>query len=69
MSQLVTAIAEVHGSAVLSRVSYVSYGSNPALEANFGRYPPLRTPAADAAGFAHDGDLPRLVRRALERVI
>jgi nucleoside-diphosphate-sugar epimerase len=63
MSQLVEAIAEVHGSEVLGRVSY---GSNPSLEANFGRYPPLRTPAADAAGFAHDGDLPSLVRRALE---
>jgi nucleoside-diphosphate-sugar epimerase len=35
------------------------------LEANFGRYPPLLTPAADAAGFRHDGDLPTLVRRAL----
>jgi nucleoside-diphosphate-sugar epimerase len=65
MAELVAAIAEVHGSAVLGRVSY---GSNPALEANFGRYPPLRTPAADAAGFKHDGDLPSLVRRALEPV-
>ena len=63
MTQLVAAIAEVHGSDVLGRVTY---GSNPALEANFGRYPPLRTPAADAAGFAHDGDLPTLVQRALE---
>jgi nucleoside-diphosphate-sugar epimerase len=62
MSQLVAAIAGVYGSEVLTRVTY---GSNPALEANFGRYPPLRTPAADAAGFAHDGDLATLVRRAL----
>ncbi|MGA2190194.1 MAG: NAD-dependent epimerase/dehydratase family protein [Steroidobacteraceae bacterium] len=63
MSQLVDAIAGVHGSEVLARVSYAS---NPALEANFGRYPPLATPAADAAGFAHDGNLAALVRRALE---
>jgi len=62
MTQLVAAIAEACGSDVLTRVTYES---NPALEANFGRYPPLSTPAADAAGFAHDGDLATLVRRAL----
>jgi D-erythronate 2-dehydrogenase len=62
MTQLVAAIAGVYGSEVLGRVTY---GSNPALEANFGRYPPLTTPAAEAAGFAHDGDLAALVRRAL----
>jgi nucleoside-diphosphate-sugar epimerase len=62
MTQLVAAIADVYGSEVLTRVTY---GSDLALEANFGRYPPLRTPAADAAGFAHDGDLATLVRRAL----
>jgi nucleoside-diphosphate-sugar epimerase len=62
MAQLVAAIAEVYGSEVLTRVSY---GTNAALEANFGSYPPLRTPAAEAAGFAHDGDVATLVRRAL----
>jgi nucleoside-diphosphate-sugar epimerase len=62
MTQLVGAIADVYGSDALRRVTY---GSNPALEANFGRYPPLATPAAEAAGFAHDGDLATLVRRAL----
>jgi len=62
MTELVAAIAAVHGS---DRLGLVSYVSNAALEANFGRYPPLSTPAADAAGFRHDGDLPTLVRRAL----
>jgi nucleoside-diphosphate-sugar epimerase len=62
MTQLVAAIADVHGSGVLDRVTY---RSNPELEANFGRHPPLQTPAAEAAGFAHDGDLATLVRRAL----
>jgi hypothetical protein len=62
MAQLVDAIAEVYGSDVRGRVTY---GSNPVLEAKFGRYPPLQTPAAEAAGFTHDGDLPTLVRRAL----
>jgi hypothetical protein len=62
MAQLVGAIAAVHGSDVLTRVTY---GRNAALEANFGSYPQLMTPAADAAGFTHDGDLETLVRRAL----
>jgi D-erythronate 2-dehydrogenase len=62
MAQLVAAIAVARDSAAPSQVTY---GSNPTLEANFGRYPPLRTPAAEAAGFAHDGDLGALVRRAL----
>jgi nucleoside-diphosphate-sugar epimerase len=62
MTELVGAIATVYGAGCLGRVSF---SSNPRLEANFGRYPPLATPAADAAGFRHDGDLPTLVRRAL----
>jgi hypothetical protein len=62
MAELVQAVADVYGHDALERVSYVS---NPALEANFGRYPPLSTPAAEAAGFRHDGDLLTLVRRAL----
>ncbi len=62
MQELVSAVAEVHGADAAGRVTYQS---NPALEANFGRYPPLSTAAADAAGFRHDGDLPTLVRRAL----
>jgi D-erythronate 2-dehydrogenase len=62
MTQLVAAIASLYGREVLGRVTYAS---NPALEANFGSYPPLKTPAAEEAGFAHDGDLATLVRRAL----
>jgi nucleoside-diphosphate-sugar epimerase len=62
MTEIVQAIAEVHGPDVLQRVSY---RSNPGLEANFGRYPPLVTVAAELSGFRHDGDLPTLVRRAL----
>jgi hypothetical protein len=44
----------------------VSYAPDPALEAAFGAYPPLATPAADHAGFAHDGTLAKLVASALE---
>ncbi|WP_028311700.1 NAD-dependent epimerase/dehydratase family protein [Derxia gummosa] len=43
-----------------------SWGEDAALEANFGRHPPLATPLADAAGFRHDGDAVTLARRALE---
>ena len=62
MTALVDAIASLYGSEVRARVSYQS---NPALEANFGRYPPLSTPAAESVGFRNDGDLQTLVRRAL----
>jgi D-erythronate 2-dehydrogenase len=46
----------------------VSYAPNVALEAAFGAQPPLATPAADACGFAHDGDLASLVSRALAAI-
>lgn len=44
----------------------VRWQPDEALEAAFGHYPPLATPAADKAGFAHDGKLVTLVERALE---
>jgi nucleoside-diphosphate-sugar epimerase len=65
MRELVTAIVSVFGE---DRRDHIRYESNPMLEANFGRYPPLSTPAADAAGFRHDGDVTTLVRRALAGV-
>jgi nucleoside-diphosphate-sugar epimerase len=43
----------------------VSYRPDAALEAGFGAQPPLATPAAERAGFAHDGDLATLVANAL----
>lgn len=43
----------------------VSYRPDAALEAAFGAHPPLATPAADRAGFAHDGDPATLVTNAL----
>jgi len=62
MTHLVQATADVYDREATGRVTY---GSNPDLEANFGRYPRLQTPAAEAAGFKHDGNLQTLVRRAL----
>lgn len=43
----------------------VRYEPDPALEVAFGRQPPLETPAANAAGFRHDGSLEALVTSAL----
>ncbi|HEU4460040.1 MAG TPA: NAD-dependent epimerase/dehydratase family protein [Methylibium sp.] len=54
------AAAAAHGRGVLPQ-----WRSEPAIEALFGRMPPLHTPRARALGFACDGDLARLVRRAL----
>lgn len=65
MAELVDALAAVHGAPVRERISFAP---DPRIEALFGRFPPLRTPAADAAGFRHDGDLPTLVRRAVEPI-
>lgn len=46
----------------------VDYAPDAGLEAAFGAHPPLATPAAEAAGFRSDGDLPTLVARALARL-
>jgi D-erythronate 2-dehydrogenase len=62
MGALATEIARQTGSSI----DLVSYQPDAALEAGFGTQPPLATPAADLAGFAHDGDLPALVSNALE---
>ncbi|WP_395329480.1 NAD-dependent epimerase/dehydratase family protein [Novosphingobium sp. BL-8H] len=43
----------------------VTYEPDAALEAAFAAQPPLSTPAAGKAGFAHDGDLAMLVASAL----
>jgi hypothetical protein len=43
----------------------VTYAPDAALEAAFAAQPPLLTPAAERAGFAHDGDLATLVASAL----
>lgn len=43
----------------------ISYAPEPALEAQFGRQPPLTTEIADALGFRHDGDVATLVANAL----
>jgi nucleoside-diphosphate-sugar epimerase len=61
MAELVDAIAEVHGAGAKC---HASFAPDERIETLFGRFPPLETAAADAAGFVHDGRLVDLVRRA-----
>ncbi|HEX8446665.1 MAG TPA: NAD-dependent epimerase/dehydratase family protein [Sphingomonas sp.] len=64
MADLVAEIASQTGASP----ELVEYRPDDALEAAFGRHPALATPAAERAGFAHDGDLRSLVERALGRM-
>lgn len=45
--------------------SLISYEADPWIEDNFGSYPPLHCPEAEAAGFHHDGDIGTLVSNSL----
>lgn len=63
MAELAEAIARVHG---VPAPALVRWSPDERIEALFGRLPPLRTDAAERAGFASDGDGDTLVRRALE---
>ena len=62
MADLLAEIASQTG----ARRDLVSFAPQPELEAQFGRYPPLATPGADALGFRHDQSLGRLVSQVLE---
>ena len=59
------ALAEEIAAQTGTSINLVSYKPDAALEAAFGAQPPLSTPAAERAGFAHDGDLATLVANAL----
>lgn len=61
--ELAQAIGQVRGADVSG---LVSWAPDSRIETLFGQFPPLTTTAADEAGFRHDGDLPTLVRRAVE---
>lgn len=64
MRQLAAEIADQTGASI----DLISYQPDAALEAAFGSQPPLSTPAAEHAGFAHDGDLSKLVANALAAI-
>lgn len=57
--------AEIAGQCGTS-TDLVTYAPDSALEAAFGSHPPLSTPAAEHAGFAHDRTTANLVKSALE---
>jgi len=59
---LVDALARVYGE---ERRELVRYEPNEALEAGFGRYPPLDASTAEALGFHHDGTIEQLIRDAM----
>lgn len=61
MGELAAEIARQTG----ADLGLVSYAPDAALEAAFGAQPALATPAAERAGFSHDGDLAALVTNAL----
>ena len=61
MGELVAAVVRRTG----CDQALVSFERDAALEAQFGRLPPLETRTADGLGFRHDGDLDALIVRAL----
>ncbi len=63
ISEVVQALAAVHGPEVSGRISYQP---DPVLQAQFANYPPLHCPYSEFVGFRHDGDAAALVRRALD---
>ena len=63
LQTLVDGIAQVHGEGVRQ---LISWKPDPVVQGIYASYPPLLTPQAEAVGFRHDGDIPTLVRRALE---
>jgi nucleoside-diphosphate-sugar epimerase len=62
IAELVDALARMYGD---DRRALVSYAPNEALEAAFGRYPPLEATTAAALGFRHDGTIEQLIRNAM----
>jgi D-erythronate 2-dehydrogenase len=62
MAELAEAVGRVHG---VEAGRLVTYRPDAGIEALFGRFPPLRAAAAEAAGFRADESLEMLVRRAL----
>ena len=64
MDDLVNAVARHTG----ARPESVYYAPDAALERAFGAHPLLSTPAAEAVGFRHDGNLDTLVGAALETI-
>lgn len=65
MAELVDALAQVAGPQVKQLIKYEPVE---AIEAQFGRYPPLVTQLADSLGFEHDGDSVAFMKRVLAAI-
>ena len=63
IAQLVDALALMYGD---DRRQLIRYEPNEALEAGFGRYPPLNTATAETLGFRNDGTVEQLIRNAMD---
>lgn len=61
IGDVVDALARVYGP---DRRALATYAPQAMVQRLFASYPPLLTPAAEALGFRHDGDVDALVRRA-----
>lgn len=61
IAELVEGLAQVYGA---DRRDLIAYEPNEALEAAFGRQPPLDASAAEAIGFRNDGSIGQLIRNA-----
>ncbi len=62
MHQILAALEQRYGAQC---GQLLSHQVDPQIEALFGRFPALHTPAALAAGFRHDGDADALIRHAM----
>lgn len=62
MSELVEAIGKAYGTPTQE---LITYQPDARIEALFGRFPPLETPAAERFGLLRDSNLEQLVQRAL----
>jgi len=62
IADVVSGLATRYGA---DRRTLVTYEPDDALEAAFGRYPPLDTRRAEALGFHHDGTIAQLIENAL----
>jgi D-erythronate 2-dehydrogenase len=65
VAELVDALAQFYGE---DRRTLVSYAPDEAVEAGFGRYPPLVASTAESLGFHHDSTIEQLIRDAMNRV-
>lgn len=63
MQQVIAALTHTCGP---GRDALVRFAPQPEVQRLFASYPPLRTPAAEALGFSHDGSAAALVSRALK---